>query len=53
MKYRLETATQEVVESNDFSVIMQAYYRYVEWKEAAVLYADGELFLEYVPERYR
>lgn len=53
MKYRLETATLEVVESDDFSVIMDAYYRYVDWKEAATVYADGEVFLEYVPERYK
>lgn len=52
MKYRLETAELEILESNNFTVIMQWYYRCVEWKVQATLYKAGKVFLEYIPERY-
>lgn len=47
MKYRLETAELEILESDDFNAIMDEYYRCVERKVRATLYKAGHVFLEY------
>lgn len=52
MKYRLETEELEILESDNFPVIMQEYYHCVARKVKATLYKAGNVFLEYIPERY-